>query len=121
MLHYDIWQTSGGFDSLEDSIKAIGRNKILNDEIIAVLEILIDKIDFIEKEIKLPYLQPLQIHGRYTRDQILSAFGDYTFEKKSSNREGIVNPEGKNTELLLVTLEKSEENFRLALCIMIML
>jgi len=111
MLHYDIWQTSGGFDSLEDSIKAIGRNKILNDEIIAVLEILIDKIDFIEKEIKLPYLQPLQIHGRYTRDQILSAFGDYTFEKKSSNREGIVNPEGKNTELLLVTLEKSEENF----------
>ena len=51
------------------------------------------------------------IHGRYTRDQILAAFGENTFETKSSNREGLVNPEGKNTELLLVTLEKSEENY----------
>ncbi len=111
MLHYDVWQTSAGFDSLSDSIKAIGKNKILNEEIIEVLEVLIDKIDFLEKEIELPYSQPLQIHSRYTRDQILSAFGDHTFNRKSSNREGIVNPEGKNTELLLVTLEKSEEDY----------
>jgi superfamily II DNA or RNA helicase len=111
MLHYDIWQTSGGFDSLEESIKAIGKNKILIEEIIEVLEILIDRIDYIEKEIELPYSQPLQIHSRYTRDQILAAFGDHTFIKKSSNREGIVSPEGRDTELLLVTLEKSEENY----------
>lgn len=111
MLHYDVWQTSGCFDSLAESIKAIGRNKTLNQEIVEVMEILINKIDFLEKEISLPYSQPLQIHSRYTRDQILAAFGDHTFNKKSSNREGIVSPEGKNTELLLVTLEKSEEDY----------
>ncbi|CAN5662017.1 DUF3427 domain-containing protein [soil metagenome] len=111
MLHYDIWQTSGGFNSLEESINAIGRNKALTDEIIELLEILIDKIDFLEKEIPLSYLQPLQIHSRYTREQILAAFGESTFQKKSSNREGVVNLETKNSELLLITLEKSEENY----------
>lgn len=111
MLHYDVWQDAGKFNSLEESIQSIGKNKILTEEIIEVLEMLIDKIDFLERQIELPYTQPLQIHSRYTRDQILAAFGENTFEKKSSNREGLVNPQGKNTELLLVTLEKSEENY----------
>jgi hypothetical protein len=41
----------------------------------------------------------------------LAAFGASTFQKQSSNREGLVNLESKNTELLLVTLEKTEENY----------
>ena len=101
MLHYDVWQKAGSFTSLEESIKAIGNNKILTEEIIEVLEILIDKIDFIEREIELPFSQPLKVHGRYTRDQILAAFEASTFLRKSSNREGVVNLEDKNSELLL--------------------
>lgn len=111
MLHFDIWQKAGGFRSLEESISAIGKNKTLTEEIIEVLEILIDKIDFLERNIELPYEQPLKLHGRYSRDQILSAFGENTFESKSSNREGVANIEAKKTELLFVTLEKSEENY----------
>jgi superfamily II DNA or RNA helicase len=111
MLHYDVWQTAGGFPSLEESIKAIGRNRILNDEIIEVLEILLDKIDFIEKEVPLPYLQPLKVHSRYTRDQILAAFGLSSFDKKSSNREGVAENKNLNTELLFIDLIKSEKDF----------
>lgn len=111
MLHYDVWQNHAGFASLEKSIHSIGKNKILTQEIIEVLEILIDKIDFIEKQISLPYSQPLKVHGRYTRDQILSAFGFQTFEQKSSIREGVAFSEEKNTELLFITLNKSEKNF----------
>ena len=51
MLHYDIWQNAGGFSSLEESIKSIGKNKILVDEIIEVLDILIDNVDFKEMDI----------------------------------------------------------------------
>lgn len=111
MLHYDIWQTVGNINSLEESIQLIGNNKVLTNEIIEILEILIDKIDFIEKEIQLDFAQPLKVHSRYTREQILSAFGDSTFLKKSNNREGVVNIENKNTELLMVTLEKTEKNY----------
>ena len=46
MLHYDIWQKEGGFDSLEKSIKFIGLNSVLVEEIKEVLEVLIENIDF---------------------------------------------------------------------------
>lgn len=110
MLHYDFWQTAN-FDSIETSIKKIGDNQILTKEIIDTLEFLIDRISHKELDIDLSYSQPLKLHSRYTREQILAAFGASTFQKQSSNREGIVNLESKNTELLLVTLEKTEENY----------
>jgi superfamily II DNA or RNA helicase len=113
MLHYDIWKKAGGFESIEASIREIGSNKVLVKEIKQVLEILIDKIDFKEIEIQLPYEQPLKVHARYTRDQILAAFGMNTFERASSNRIGVGVAENKalNTELLFIDLVKSEENF----------
>lgn len=111
MLHYDVWQNAGGFASLEKSIRQIGKNKTLVNEIIEVLEILIDKIGFKEIDIQLPYEQPLKLHARYTRDQILVAFGLSTFEKKSSNREGAAENKKLNTEILFINLIKSEENF----------
>ncbi len=111
MLHYDMWQNPGGFNSLEESINAIGKNPQLVQEIIEVMEYLLDKIDFIEKEIQLPYEQPLKLHGRYTREQILTAFGFSSFDKKASNREGVANNKELNTELLFIDLVKSEEDF----------
>ena len=111
MLHYDVWQNAGGFKSLEESIIAIGKNKTLNEEIIEILEILIDKIDFLETEIKLPYSQPLKLHSRYTREQILAAFGFHKFEAKSNKIEGVAFSAEKNTELLFITLNKSEKDF----------
>ena len=111
MLHYDVWQKAEGFNTLEESINEIGLNKILVEEIIEVLEILIDKIDFKEIDIKLPYSQPLKVHARYTRDQILVAFGFTTFERKSPIREGVAENQNLNTELLFINLMKSEEKF----------
>ena len=111
MLHYDIWQKEDRFSTLEESIKAIGNNKVLTEEIIEVLEIIIDKISFLEKEIYLPYSQPLKLHSRYTRDQILAAFGLSTFKVKSPNREGVADIPKLNTELLFIDLIKSEKDF----------
>jgi superfamily II DNA or RNA helicase len=111
MLHYDVWQTAGGFDTLEESIRAIGKNKVLISEIIEVLEILLDKINFLEKEISLPYNQPLKLHSRYTREQIFAAFGLSAFNVKSSNREGVALSQNLNTELLFIDLIKSEKDF----------
>ncbi len=111
MLHYDVWQNHGLFQSLEESINSIGKNKILIKEIIEVLEILIDRVDFKEIDIILPYKQPLKVHARYTRDQILAAFGLSTFERKSPSREGVAENTNLNTEVLFINLIKSEENF----------
>ncbi len=111
MLHYDFWLTAANFESIEISIKKIGENQILTQEIIDTLEFLIDRISHKELDIDLPYPQPLKLHSRYTREQILAAFGASTFQRQSTNREGVVNLDSKNSELLLVTLEKTEENY----------
>jgi hypothetical protein len=111
MLHYDFWQNAGGFDSLGSSIREIGKNQNVVNEIIQVLEIRMDQIGFMEIEIDLPYDQPLKVHSRYTRDQILAAFGFSTFDSKSSNREGVAHNNDLNTELLFIDLNKSEEHF----------
>ena len=111
MLHYDVWQKAAGFADLETSINSIGESPILVNEIIEVLELLLDKIDFSETAINLPFKQPLKIHARYTRDQILTAFELNTFYKQSSNREGVAENKELNTEILFVDLIKSEEDF----------
>jgi hypothetical protein len=111
MLHYDLWQTAGGFDSLESSIRAVGQNNVMVDEITQVVELLLDRIDSKEIDIELPYEQPLKVHARYTRDQILAGIGLSTFDRKSPSREGVAVNQKLNTEVLFINLIKSEENF----------
>lgn len=111
MVHYDLWQTAGGFDSLESSIRAVGQNKVMVDEIFEVLELLLDRIESKEMDIELPYQQPLKVHARYTRDQILAGIGLSTFARKSPSREGVALNSALNTEILFINLIKSEENF----------
>lgn len=111
MLYYDVWKEAGKYNSLHDAIHAMGKNKHLNNEINELMDVLIDRIGFTEKDIKLPYNQPLKLQAIYTRDQILAAFRFSTFETRSSNREGVANNTELKTELLFVDLHKSEEDY----------
>lgn len=114
MLHYDIWQKDGeklGFGSIRESMAQIGKNPTLIIELTEVVNYLIDKIDFVEKAIDLPYSFPLKVHSRYNRDQILVALRLHQFEKASSNREGVALNKEINTEALFVTLKKSEKEY----------
>ncbi len=111
MLYYDFWQYPQKFNTLEDGIKYIGTNKTLIKELSQIITILIEKINYLELDLILPYFCPLKIHSRYTREQILCAFELNNINRKSSSREGVLNIKEKNTELLFVTLEKTEEKY----------
>lgn len=111
MLYYDVWQDAGKFESLEQSIREIGKNTVLNAEIIEILDYLIDNIDYKELDIQLPYEQPLKVHARYTRDQIITAFGISSFERRYPSREGVATNHNLKTELLFINLIKSEEDY----------
>lgn len=111
MLYYDIWQEPNKFNSLEEALQEIGKYQTLVDEIIQVIDYLLDKISHIELDLHISYDLPLRVHSRYTKDQILAAFEENTFNKKSSSREGVLNIKDLNTELLFVTLEKTESHY----------
>jgi superfamily II DNA or RNA helicase len=111
MLYYDFWQKPNLFDSLKEAIREISVNQVIIDEMKEIIEILINQIDYLEKDINLPFQLPIKVHSRYTREQILCAFGLNTLKKQYSSREGVLNIKEKNTELLFVTLEKTDDKF----------
>lgn len=130
MCHYDFWDKPGaqlGFESLTQSLQAL-QNAELQQELNQVLTLLIKRLDI--NEFAMPALDalptgkvkakakansladsPLKMHVRHPKEHIMVAFGDSTFDKKSSSREGVLNLPKHNTELLFVTLNKTEKQF----------
>ncbi|MBL4900307.1 MAG: DUF3427 domain-containing protein [Colwellia sp.] len=118
MCHYDFWDKAGsqlGFSDLAESLTAL-KNTILLSELAEVISILIERLEV--SEFTMPKVNnslvdnsPLKMHVRYPKEHILVAFGDSTFTKKSSSREGVLNIANANIELLFVTLNKCEKQF----------
>ncbi|MBL1321337.1 MAG: DUF3427 domain-containing protein [Methylophaga sp.] len=118
MCHYDFWDKTGsqaGFSFLAESLIAL-KNTALQNELSEAISILIERLDV--SEFDMPAVNnsaidasPLKMHVRYAKEHILVAFGDSTFTKKSSSREGVLNIVDANTELLFVTLNKCEKQF----------
>ncbi|GIU33345.1 DUF3427 domain-containing protein [Shewanella schlegeliana] len=118
MCHYDFWDKTGkqaGFDAIVQSLIALKHSK-LQDELSDVISLLIERLA--TQEFKMPVVgnpvvddSPLKMHVRYPKEHILVAFGDSTFDRKSSSREGVLNIADANTELLFVTLNKCEKQF----------
>lgn len=114
MAHYDFWQKPGhefGFASLAESLSALVRDTQLRDECIEVTKQRRSALDVEEIPMDIGVPIALQMHARYTRDEILAAFGENRFDKKSSSREGVVEIRAINCELLFVTLQKTEKKF----------
>ncbi len=111
MLKNDFWSEDNRFSSIRESIEIIGTCKPLMEEVIEVIEILLNDIDINELPIALPYPQPLKMHARYTREQILAAFGLKKFNEVTSFREGAAENKELNTEVLFIELIKSEEDY----------
>lgn len=114
MAHYDFWQKPGkefGFTSLEESLSALVRDKCLKAECMEVVEQILDALDVEELPMDIGFSSALQLHARYSRDEILAAFGENRFDRKSSSREGVIEIKLLNCELLFVTLQKTDKKF----------
>lgn len=114
MAHYDFWQKPGkefGFYSLADSLSALTRDPRLKSECIEAVERMLDALNVEEIPMAISFGTALKMHVRYARDEILAAFGENSFDKKSSSREGVVEIKQRNMELLFVTLQKTEKKF----------
>lgn len=114
MAHYDFWQETGrecGFKTLDESLKTLASDPQLNQEFIEVLELALERIDTEELPMGGMIHSALKIHARYSRDEVLSAFGIHSFEKRSFSREGVIDVKDLNAELLFVTLQKTEKKF----------
>ncbi|MDP4984250.1 DEAD/DEAH box helicase family protein, partial [Pseudoalteromonas tunicata] len=91
MAHYNFWDNSGtklGFNTLEQSLKAL-KHSALQQELSEVITLLINRIQQHETDLSSLPNHAIKLHSRYSRQQILAAFGAHSFDKKSSAREGV--------------------------------
>ncbi|MGN4934675.1 DUF3427 domain-containing protein [Aeromonas rivipollensis] len=113
MCHYDFWQQScpkAGFVTLAQSLKRLEHPE-LRVELADLLALLINRVQ--HEQLAMPHLpgNPLRLHARYAREQILVGFGATHFAQQPSAREGVFVITDQNIELLFVTLNKTEKHF----------
>ena len=114
MLHYLLYQKPGpklDLNSLLESLATLRAMPTLTAEVMEVVTVCEAQISIPPMAVALPYQCALQLQSRYSRDEILCAFGVWKFERNPSVREGVCYIAALNTELLFVTLEKSSRNY----------
>ncbi len=114
MLHYNFWAKSGkelNFDTLQDSLNTLFGNQWLVYELQDIILIAQNQIDFVDKPILLPFNCVLDLHCAYNRDEILTALNFNVFEKKPPQGEGVLYLSELKTDILFITLNKSDKHY----------
>ncbi|EFM10650.1 type III restriction protein res subunit [Paenibacillus curdlanolyticus YK9] len=100
-----------GFDSIEQGIAFIVSCKEFKEEIIEILQYNAMHIDFVDESNDFPFACPLDLHCKYSTDQVLAAFGLWNTHKAPAFREGVKYFEDKGTDIFFITLNKSDKDF----------
>jgi len=117
MWQFTVWQKDWqecGLKDAWDGFFSLIRTRQGKREVSELLDWLWDHISITPKNAGLPWPTPLEVYCRYSRDQLFAALG---LNKPSSVREGVKYLNQKNsvvtkdTDVFLVTLNKSEKEF----------
>ena len=81
------------------------------EELIQLLELLAERADRRLHPLPWALPVPLRVHGHYTRAEIEAAFGVLSTESPWIHREGVLWHQVSATDLLFITLRKSEALF----------
>jgi len=114
MLHYTFWQKSPldmGFSSEDGIIDFIKSEPIVKEELLELLHLRYNEIDFLDDPVDLDFDNMLYNHCTYTRDQALAAVGHWNYDKRVDMREGVLYLKDKKTHLFFINLNKSEKDF----------
>ncbi|WP_181407540.1 DUF3427 domain-containing protein [Nocardioides sambongensis] len=113
MLFFSLWPNGGRFASIEDGIRALRTNEAAADELSVLVDIGFENARRTTLELSGDLADvPLQVHGRYRREEALAALGDASLAKPPINfREGVLWVPDINTDAFFIQLKKSEAAF----------
>lgn len=98
-------------DSLAHGLKLLWRHPQTVSELRELFCLLRQRIDHIHISLATHLDAPLQIHGKYTRIEILAAFGVGDYAITRPWREGVLFIKNEKVDVLAFTLDKSEGSF----------
>lgn len=112
MFKEDFQNPKARYQSIEGAFRFLFSYPSIISEIQAIIQYNLEKIDFIDDTVDLGYICPLDLHSRYTSNQVLAAMAVSTPEnKRTLSGVGVFYVADKNTDLLFVTLNKTEKDF----------
>ena len=97
--------------SLQDAVDNLWSHPQVCSELIELLGELDSRIDHVHTALTTHPDVPLQVHARYTRIEILAAFGLHSGAKIPAWQSGVYEARPANAELLAFTLDKSTGGF----------
>lgn len=102
--------TLGGSASLDEGIAQIWTHPKVRAELIEVLTLLRERVPYLDRPLGLGVV-PLALHSRYTRAEILSAFGVGEGARPPTWQTGVWWELQRKTDLFAFTLDKSVGGF----------
>jgi len=99
------------FDSLDDAVVALWQHTELRRELLELLPLLEDQVSHLHSPLLKLQPVPLQIHARYTREEVLAAFGASSVVRPLPLQTGVYWHEPTQTDLLFVTLQKADKDY----------
>lgn len=106
MLCASLWGQQRTGSPSADLGRLQQRNPDLHGELQELLRFLYGQLSEVPPDCPLPFATPLELHASYTRDEVLAALGT-----DRECREGVLFLPDLNTDLLFVTLNKTEQHY----------
>lgn len=111
MLHFDMWGRLGGPKTLDEGFDRLWAHPNVVAEAHEMLGVVADAAQALQLPAADDQVVPLAVHARYTRDEALSALGDASPGRPPTSREGVRWIPAGPTDILFVTLRKSQKRF----------
>ena len=111
MFYVTVWGKAA--DDWQDeevlrNLYSLSDSPVLLAELLELLRLRFDAIDFLDQPVDLGFDCPLDVHCTYTRDQLLVALD---FNKPATVREGVKWLPDKQLDVFFVTLNKADKDY----------
>lgn len=114
MFYYTFYRSEPGklgLKSIAVGIQHILSSDVLRGEILDILKYNYAHVDFVSKPNSFPFPCPLDVHCRYSTDQVLAAFGHWDSKTAPLFNAGVLYLTDKKSDIFFITLNKSEKDF----------
>lgn len=98
-------------NTFSEAVDLLWKHPQLRAELLELLAVLNDRLDHVHAPLTTHPDVPLQVHARYSRIEILAAFGATALAKIAAWQSGVYEAKAANAELFAFTLDKSTGGF----------
>jgi superfamily II DNA or RNA helicase/HKD family nuclease len=92
----------------QDELDRLWCFDVIREEMVALLRLLQDRVRHVTTALA---DAPIAVHGTYTRAELVAAWGAVAKGRLRASREGVLYVEGRETDLLFINLDKSDDTF----------